>query len=116
MQLREKFLDSINMIIFADYMGYNSDLLTYAEACFYNKQTLSNVQQAVFKVEASFLLHKMLRDYEYEELRDMMAEYYDLASDYFENGGGGADDLNEYVTYYTNLPNTSPSERDDLPF
>ena len=87
MKLEDRYLDSINLIIFADYLGYKSDLLNYAELCFYNKQNLNTVQEIIFSLEANILLHYMIKDYGIDELKLQMEYYYDMMVDYYNEGG-----------------------------
>lgn len=106
-QIEDRYLDSINLIIFADYLGYKSDLLNYAELCFYNKQNLNKVQEVIFALEASIMLHYLIRDYGIDELKNQMNDYYDMMVDYY-NGGGT--EVGSDITFQ------QMDNKDDLPF
>lgn len=81
-------LDSVNFILFADYLGYKSKLFSIARELFFDEYryfNISSILDRILYLESTVLLHEMLQDITMEELQMYLDIYYDMmtnAQDY----------------------------------
>lgn len=78
MDTEKRKLDDVNFILFADYLGYTSELVNEAESVYYYREHLDKIQKAMFHIEAVYLLHTILNDISLHDLKDLLSNYYDF--------------------------------------
>lgn len=74
-------LDSVNFILFADYLGYKSELFDVTRELFFDDYRYFNIGSTLDRIlllESTVLLHEMLQDITMEELKMYLDIYYDM--------------------------------------
>lgn len=71
-------------IIFAEYLGYESPLIKWAED-WCNGNTIPEYQRRILKVDALSIYDKILEEYTKKDLRDWYLQFYNVILETYEN-------------------------------
>ena len=94
-QVSENWLDGKNkfmFILFAEFLGYVSPLIDWAEAICEGK-SIEEFKQKLLILDADFLLRKMNEDFNLNELKEWWDTFYPYLEQYESNSKASVDDL-----------------------
>ena len=83
--IEEKFVRSPLFLIFAEFMGYTSPLIEWADKLC-NGKTIESFKEKAIEVDALNIFNKMKKEFSIEDIRQMWDEFYEVVlQDYDEN-------------------------------
>jgi hypothetical protein len=97
-----KPINKVIFLIFAEYIGYVSDFVEYAEKICNGKEEVHDTIKKLIELDADYIFKKMKEEYTLEEIRGWYDEFYPLLIKEYETSLNEKIKEKELVTTNTN--------------